>query len=109
MEREFYAGRFRDKHKIEVIVPEKDDRTVVHRIIYEELVLGILKEEPRQAYRQVIERLVSSGAEGVILGCTEVELLISQADSAVPVFPTTRVHVEAAVEAALSDAAIPAS
>jgi aspartate racemase len=84
-------------------VPDADDRALVHRVIYEELCLGIVTEESRQAYRGVIGRLVAAGAEGVILGCTEIELLVDQTDAAVPVFPTTRLHVEAAVEAALRD------
>jgi aspartate racemase len=75
---------------------------MVHRVIYEELCLGIVREESRAAYQAVIERLVAEGAEGVILGCTEIELLVSQADVDVPVFPTTRLHVEAAVAAALA-------
>jgi aspartate racemase len=83
-------------------VPDGDDRTAVHRIIYEELCLGVVTEESRQAYRDVIDRLVGAGAEGVILGCTEIELLVDQSDADVPVFPTTRLHVEAAVEAALA-------
>ena len=86
---------------LHVLVPDPVDRALVHRVIYEELCLGIVREESRAAYRAVIERLVAAGAEGVILGCTEIELLISQADVDVPVFPTTRLHVEAAVAAAL--------
>jgi aspartate racemase len=84
-----------------VLVPDATDRATVHRIIYGELCRGISRDESRQVYRQVIERLVTAGAQGVILGCTEIELLIGPADSPVPVFPTTRLHVEAAVTAAL--------
>jgi amino-acid racemase len=98
-------GFLRDRltgHGLSVIVPPADDRAVVHRIIYDELCLGVVTEESRQACRDVIARLVGAGAEGVILGCTEIELLVGQSDSPVPVFPTTRLHVEAAVEAALA-------
>jgi aspartate racemase len=85
-----------------VLVPEADDREVVHRVIYDELVLGVVSDSSRLAYREVMERLVSRGAEGIILGCTEIELLVGQEDATVPVFPTTRLHVEAAVEWALT-------
>jgi aspartate racemase len=74
----------------------------VHRVIYEELVKGVVNEASREAYRGVIARLVEDGAKGVILGCTEIELLVDASDSAVPVFPTTRLHVEAAVALALA-------
>lgn len=73
----------------------------MHRVIYDELCLGLVRETSRQIFRDVIIRLVHAGAEGVVLGCTEIELLISAADSPVPVFPTTRLHVEAAVDASL--------
>ncbi|MFF4082711.1 aspartate/glutamate racemase family protein [Streptomyces sp. NPDC001777] len=72
----------------------------MHRIIYDELVRGVTTDESRQAYREVIGRLVEGGAEGIVLGCTEIELLIGQADSPVPVFPTTALHVTAALETA---------
>ena len=77
----------------------------MHRIIYDELCLGVVREESRRTYRAVIERLVLAGAEGIVLGCTEIELLVAAAESPVPVFPTTRLHVEAAVEASLADTA----
>lgn len=103
MEQDFYRDRL-GGHGVRVLVPDAADRAEVHRVIYEELCLGIVREESRQAYRQVIDRLVAAGAEGVILGCTEIELLIGTADSPVPVFPTTRLHVEAAVDASLDAA-----
>ena len=87
---------------LEVLVPDSDDRAAVHRIIYEELVLGVVRDESRAALQDVIEHLVAHGADGVILGCTEIELLIAADDSPVPVFPTTRIHIEAAVDAALA-------
>lgn len=102
MEKEFYRERIAG-YGIDVLVPSADDRATVHRVIYEELVHGVVREESRAAYRAVIERLVAGGAEGVILGCTEIELLVTADDSAVPIFPTTRLHVEAAVTAALAD------
>jgi len=100
MEQGFYRDRLAG-HGLNVIVPESDDRAEVHRIIYQELCLGRHSDTSRQTYRQIIERLVHSGAQGVILGCTEIELLISPGDSLVPLFPTSRLHVEAAVDAAL--------
>jgi aspartate racemase len=101
MEQAFYRDRLAS-HGVTVLVPPAKDRAVVHRIIYEELCLGMLREESRQVYRDVITRLVEGGAEGVVLGCTEIELLISAADSPVPVFATTRLHVQAAVNASLA-------
>lgn len=100
MEESFYRDRL-THHGLEVLVPDRADRAEVHRIIYEELCLGVTTQESRRVYRAVIDRLVTAGADGVILGCTEIELLIGPSDSPVPVFPTTRLHVEAAVEAAL--------
>jgi aspartate racemase len=100
MEQDFYRDRLAG-HGLRVLVPEAADRAEVHRIIYDELCRGVVLEESRQLYREVIDRLVSVGAQGVILGCTEIELLIGSADSPVPVFPTTRLHVEAAVDASL--------
>ena len=85
-----------------MLVPPADDRAEVHRIIYDELCLGEIRETSRQVYRDVIARLAQAGAEGVVLGCTEIELLVGPGDSPVPVFPTTRLHVEAAVSQALA-------
>ena len=106
MEQTFLRARLA-RHGLTVLVPDADDRALVHRVIYDELCLGIATEESRQAFRQVIGRLVAAGAEGVILGCTEIELLVDQTDSAVPVFPTTRLHVEAAITAALDRSLTP--
>ena len=100
MEQDFYRDRLGD-HGLRVLVPDAADRAEVHRVIYEELCRGVVREESREAYRHVIGRLVAAGAEGVVLGCTEIELLVGAADSSVPVFPTTRLHVEAAVDASL--------
>ena len=103
MEQDFYRGRLEDRHGLEVLVPEREDREVVHRVIYEELCRGVVSEESRGAYRAVIDRLAGRGAGGVILGCTEIAMLVSQADSPVPVFDTTRLHAASAVDLALAE------
>jgi len=100
MEQGFYRDRLA-RHGLRVLVPPAGDRAEVHRVIYDELCRGVVREESRQSYREVIGRLVGAGAQGVVLGCTEIELLVDQTDSPVPVFPTTRLHVQAAVAAAL--------
>ncbi|MFE6749818.1 aspartate/glutamate racemase family protein [Kitasatospora purpeofusca] len=100
MEQDFYRDRLAS-HGLDVLVPDPAGRALVHRVIYEELCLGVVREESRAEYRRVIAELVAQGAQGVILGCTEIELLVGPGDSAVPVFPTTRIHAEAAVTAAL--------
>ncbi|MFE5587484.1 aspartate/glutamate racemase family protein [Kitasatospora sp. NPDC056531] len=100
MEQDFYRGRLAASG-LDVLVPAAASRALVHRVIYEELCVGEVREESRAAYRRVIEELVSAGAEGIILGCTEIELLIRPEDSPVPVFPTARLHAEAAVDTAL--------
>ena len=99
MEQAFYRDRLAS-HGIAALVPDPVDQAVVHPSIYEELVQGLITEESRRAYQEVIERLVGAGAEGIILGCTEIELLITQRDVDVPVFPTTALHVAAALKAA---------
>jgi aspartate racemase len=102
MSQPFYADRLRG-HGLEVTVPTGPDQETVHRIIYEELCLGTFLDSSRQAYLEVIDRLVAAGCEGVILGCTEIELLLPiETYAGVPLFPTTRLHCEAAIEAALS-------
>ncbi|MFT3871431.1 MAG: aspartate/glutamate racemase family protein [Nocardioides sp.] len=100
MEQAFYRDRVRS-HGVDVLVPDEPDRTSIHDIIYDELVLGVVREESRVVYQEAIARLVACGAGGVVLGCTEIELLVGQADATVPVFPTTRLHAEAAVDFAL--------
>ncbi len=102
MEQEFYRGRLLEKHGIEVVIPEEAEREIVHRVIYDELCLGVIKPESRRAFTAIIEKLAAAGAEGVILGCTEIENLVRQEDSPLLVFPTTRIHAEAAVEWALN-------
>ncbi|MGW6532699.1 aspartate/glutamate racemase family protein [Streptomyces venezuelae] len=100
MEQDFYRDRLA-AHGLDVLVPDEAGRGLVHRVIYQELCLGVVREESRAAYQEVIHSLIDGGAQGVILGCTEIELLIGQEHSPVPVFPTTRLHAEAAVDAAL--------
>lgn len=102
MEQDFYKGRLVAQHGLDVLVPEADDRAVVHRIIYQELVQGRIEASSRKAYREVIARLVARGAEAVILGCTEIMLLVGPEDSAVPLYDTTAIHAEVVVEMALS-------
>ena len=96
MEQPFYRERLKSRHGIQVLVPDEVDRLLVHRVIYEELCLGTVREESRQAYREVIARLVAQGAQAVILGCTEIGLLVRDADAAVPLFDTTLLHARAA-------------
>ena len=100
MEQDFYVGRLRRLGHT-VLVPDEPDRTVVHDVIYDELVQGIISADSRQRYLEVIDRLVTRGAQGVIAGCTEIELLVRPDDVAVPYFPTARLHAEAAAEFAL--------
>jgi aspartate racemase len=100
MEQDFYRDRLAS-HGLEVIIPDAAERADAHRIIYEELVLGVVTDDSRARYREIIASLCERGVQGVILGCTEIELLVTDPDSAVPVFPTTRIHAEAAVRKAL--------
>ncbi|WP_431984004.1 aspartate/glutamate racemase family protein [Streptomyces qinglanensis] len=99
MEQDFYRGRLA-AGGLSVLVPGPADRELVHRVIYEELCRGTVLDASRAAYRRVIGKLVANGAEGIVLGCTEIELLVGPQDSPVPVFPTARLHAEAAFEAA---------
>jgi aspartate racemase len=103
MEREFYKGRLRDKHGIEVLVPDEEDRAEVHRIIYEELCRGVVRPDAKAASLDLIEGLRRRGGDGVILGCTELTMLIGPDDLRLPVFDTTRIHAEAAMRFALGE------
>lgn len=103
MEHDFYKGRLAKRHGLDVIVPTNDDRATIHRVIYEELVAGKVLPSSRRAYRAIIARMVDAGAEAVILGCTEIMLLIGPEDSSVPLFDTTAIHAAAAIEMALAD------
>jgi aspartate racemase len=104
MEEDFYTRRLRDRHGIEAMVPDERGRDLVHRIIYEELCRGVTSPESRASYLGEIERLRRAGADGVILGCTEITMLIGSGDTDLPVFDTTRIHAEAAMEVALTEA-----
>jgi aspartate racemase len=101
MEEDFYVGRLVRQHGLDVLIPSAPERERVHRVIYDELCLGDLRPASRAAYRQTIERLAGQGAEGIILGCTEIGLLVKPEDSPVPLFDTTELHALAAVDEAL--------
>ena len=101
MEQDFYKGRLAEKHGLEVIVPSAEEMEIVHRIIYNELCQGTILDSSRKEYLRIINNLVSQGAEGVILGCTEIPLLVKQADVAVPIFDTTTIHAQETVKMAL--------
>ncbi|SDD33047.1 aspartate racemase [Paenibacillus sp. UNCCL117] len=103
MEQDFYKGRLVERFGLEVIVPNEAERMVIHDIIYQELCLGIIKEESKQSYLKIINSLVQQGAEAIILGCTEITLLISQDDCHIPIYDTTRLHAESAVDFALNE------
>jgi aspartate racemase len=102
MEKDFYKGRLRLKHGLNVIVPDEKDREVIHAILYNELCLGEIKEKSRRAFLEIIAGLEARGAQGIILGCTEIPLIVSQKDYRIPLFDTTAIHAEAAVDYALS-------
>lgn len=103
MEQDFYCGRLRARHGLSVLTPDAPARADVHRIIYEELCQGIVRQASRDVYRAIIDDLQRQGAEGIVLGCTEIGLLIAQADVGIPVFDTTALHAQAAVEWSLAD------
>lgn len=102
MEQDFYKDRLRERHGLRVLIPNSKDREIIHRIIYEELCLGQVVDESRAELRRVMVHLVSQGAEAIILGCTEISLLVGQEDSSVPLFDTTSIHARKAAEWALS-------
>ena len=102
MEKDFYKKRLLENHGIEVVVPDKKDMDVIHDVIYSELDFGIIKNDSREKYKRIMNSLIQKGAEGIILGCTEIPLLIGEQDCSVPIFDTTTIHAEMAVELALS-------
>jgi len=102
MEQDFYRERLRERHRLQVIVPGNQDREIIHQIIYEELCIGVVKPESRAEYRRIMQILISQGAQAIILGCTEISLLVSQQDADVPLFDTTAIHARAAAEEALA-------
>lgn len=101
MNGDFYKGRIKEKFDVEVIVPNEEDRQIVHNIIYDELCKGVIKEESKFKYIQIIEKLAGEGAEGVILGCTEIPLLIKAGDTSIPVYDTTKIHSNALLKEAI--------
>lgn len=101
MEQDFYKGRITEKFGIEVIVPDADEQTVVHDIIYKELCLGQINSDSRERYLEIIANLHAQGAQAVILGCTEIALLVKQSDTTVPLYDTTQIHAAHGVEWAL--------
>ena len=107
MEQDFYVGRLRDDHGLDVLVPAEADRRVVHDVIYDELCVGVIDDRSRDEYRRIMRALADRGAEGILLGCTEIDLLVGPGDSPVPMFDTTRLHAERAVDLALSGATRP--
>jgi aspartate racemase len=101
MEQAFYRDRLIERHGLKVFVPGPEDREMIHRIIYEELCLGVVEDESRREYRRIMAGLAAQGAQAIILGCTEISLLVSQRDSTVPLFDTTAIHARAAAEESL--------
>ena len=102
MEQDFYKGRLTDKFGMDVVVPSSEDQETVHTIIYDELCKGVIKESSKQQYLAIIDKLYAEGAQAVILGCTEIALLVSQRDTQVPLYDTTEIHAKQGVEYALS-------
>jgi aspartate racemase len=103
MEQDFYVGRLRDVHGLDVLVPGDDDRRIVHSVIYDELCVGVVNEASRDEYRRIMRGLAERGAQGILLGCTEIDLLVGPEDAPVPAFDTTRLHARRAVELALAE------
>lgn len=101
MEEDFYKGRLAEKHGLQVLIPDEGDRKEVHRVIYDELCLGEIKRSSKEQYMKIMENMVMNGAEGIILGCTEISLLVGKEDCRVSLFDTTKIHAEAAVQYAL--------
>ncbi|MDQ0255895.1 aspartate racemase [Evansella vedderi] len=97
MKQDFYKKRLK-KHGIDVIVPDEEDQQIVHNVIYEELCQGVIKESSKEAYLKILSRLADKGAQGVVLGCTEIPLLINQNDTSLPLFNTTYIHSKVAAE-----------
>lgn len=102
MEEDFYRGRLIERHGLDVIIPTAEEREIVHRVIYEELCVGEINQTSREQYVGIMDELVINGAEGIILGCTEISLLVQDEDSQVPLFDTTTIHAIAAVEFSLA-------
>jgi len=107
MEEDFYKGRLTDKYGLKVIIPSEIERQTVHQIIFEELCLGKIKNDSREKYLRIIEQMQKDGAEAVIAGCTEIGMLINQDHTDLPLFDTTAIHVEKAIEYALNGSTFP--
>ncbi|MGY0194952.1 aspartate/glutamate racemase family protein [Leptothrix sp. BB-4] len=103
MEQAFYRDRLSEQHGLEVLIPDVPDREIVHRVIYEELCLGIVKDESRADYLRIMNSLAADGAQAIILGCTEISLLVGPTDTDIPLFDTTALHARAAAERAIVD------
>ena len=101
MEEDFYKKRIKENYNIEVLIPSETDRKTIDSVIYHELCLGIIKQSSREKFKEIIENLAMNGAEGVILGCTEIPILVRQEDVEIPLFDTTKIHAKSAVEMAL--------
>ncbi|MBU1436941.1 MAG: aspartate/glutamate racemase family protein, partial [Gammaproteobacteria bacterium] len=103
MEQDFYKQRLQDRYQLQVLTPDEDDRRLVHDIIYQQLCHGIIREDSRQAYQRIMQQLVVRGAQAIILGCTEISLLVSAKDAQVMLFDTTQIHAQAAAQWALAN------
>lgn len=103
MEQDFYIARLRDRHGLRVLVPDTPARETVRRVIYDELCLGTIRDDSRARYRAIMAELAGCGAQGIILGCTEIGLLVGAADASVPLFDTTQLHAKAAADWALAE------
>ncbi len=101
MEKDFYKGRLQDKYGLQVLIPDEKDRETIHSILYDELCLGKIAQRSKDAFREIIAKLETRGAQGIILGCTEIPLIVKQADYIIPLFDTTALHAEAAMAFAL--------
>jgi len=102
MEEDFYKGRLSDKHGIEVIIPDEQERQIIDQVIYDELCIGQVKQASKENFRRIMQNLTENGAEGIILGCTEICLLVDQKDAEIPVFDTTKIHATSSALFALS-------
>ncbi|MFX1512369.1 MAG: aspartate/glutamate racemase family protein [Promethearchaeota archaeon] len=103
MEEEFYTKRLAEKHELSVIIPTEEERQIIHDILYKELAFGEIKDSSKEKYLVVIQHMIEEGAEGIILGCTEIPLLVKQEDVKVPVFNTTEIHAISAIDFALKE------
>jgi aspartate racemase len=102
MEDDFYKGRLSDKHGLEVIIPDESERQIIHHVIYDELCIGQVKQASKEKFRRIMKNLADNGAEGIILGCTEICLLVDQRDAEIPIFDTTTIHATTVARFAVS-------